>query len=365
MPAAVIREPGAARIEPLPPLSWAAGCDSFALAVQAAAAALGVSASYADLKGLSAGAFRLIFDPAWRRYAPDALQGHDPTRMVYAALGLHAETIQIDPADEAARAEMRAVIRERVEAGCPLPGLQMMGWEDWGLIGGYAADGETLLIRTPHAPGEELAAARRWPWMVQAVRVVGPPPNRRGSAARALRVAVDLFETESCGPYRSGQAAYRAWIDGLRDAGFYAPYEAGSPRDVCGRAAAWLAAEAPALADDRPLSNPYLERAHVNAWRLKSLADARAAAAGFLESAAGLFGSEVGVRLSAAALSYREAAALAGTARAFAPSEFQLAETPWSQGLRDKQAALLEQALTAEQTAQTALRAGLARMRGM
>jgi hypothetical protein len=345
-----------------PPMDWSMGCDSFVMAILTAAAPLGIAVSYPMLKGLSATAFRLMFAPNWQRYAPDALQGSDPSRLAYSALGLHAETIELDPASADSRLNMQSVIRERIDAGYPLLGLQLIGWEDWGVIAGYAEDGETLLCRSLHVPGEALTPARRWPWMIQAIGSAGPAPARKGSIMRSLRSALEMYETASYGSYASGQAAYKLWIDGLHEEDFYAPFEGGTPATYASQVASLKAADAANLEADRPLTCAYLERAHVNHWRLKSLCDARHAASKYLEEAALLFGGEAGVRLAAAGRDYEEVTSLLNMARPFAPSEHQLESMPWSQRFRDKQAGLLQEALAVEDTAVYAIRAALARM---
>jgi hypothetical protein len=362
MPGTVQRTPAAIKIDGVPPMSYETGCDSFVLALLTAAAPLGIEVSYPMLKGLSASAFRLMFPRDWRRYAPDALQGYDHSRLAYVALGLHVDVFEVNPTDPASIALVQPVVSGRIAAGYPLLGLQMMGWEDWGVIAGYSGACETLLVRTPHEQGSEPGPAKSWPWLIHALSGAGPAPNRKGSIQRSLRTAIELHETSAFGEYASGQAAYRFWIDGLHEEEFYAPFEAGNPAEAQSRLAELLAAEA-GRQGDVPFASPYLERVHVNNWRLKSLTDARKAAAAYLEEAAGLMSSEVGARLAAAGRDYDEAAQLLGMARPFAPSEGNLQAQPWTQRQRDKQAALLQQAAEVEDAAIAAIRAAMARMK--
>lgn len=364
MPASVQRTSTAVYLANVPRMSYAAGCDSFVLAVLTAAAPLGIDVAYPMLKGLSATAFRLMFPHAWQRYAPDALAGFDHARLTYAALGLRADVVELNPADASSFERVRPEFVARIEAGWPLLGLQMMGWEDWGVIAGAALDGSRpgLLVRTPHDSGPDLAQAKSAPWLIHALSVAGPAPSRKSAIQRSLRAAVELHETPAYGPYLSGMAAYRYWIDGLHEEAFYAPVEAGPAGEAAARLAALYAAEGERVGDT-PFHSPYLERAHVNHWRLKSLTDARKAAADYLAEAAALIGSEAGVRLAAAGRDYAEVTQLLELARPFAPSEFQLAQQPWGQRARDKQAALLQQAAEVEENAVIAIRAALARMK--
>ena len=372
MPGIVLRTPDAVCVAHTPPMLWAMGSDSFVMALISAAAPLGITVSYPMLKGLSATAFRLMFAPNWQRYAPDALQGYDHTRLAYGALGLLADPLEIDPADSDACQQMHSLIRERIEAGYPLLGLQLMGWEDWGVIAGvtgadvtgagYIGDGATLLCRTLHVQEDDLTPARCWPWLVQAISSAGPAPSRKGSVMRSLRVALELHETAAYGAYLSGQAAYHAWIDGLHEESFYTPFESCSPADYADQITRLKAADAANLQADRPLDCAYLERAHVNHWRLKSLTDARKAASKYLEEAAVLFGGEPGARLAAAGRDYAEVTTLLAMARPFAPAEHQLESQPWTQRQRDKQAAFMQQALEVEEAAVQAIRAALSRM---
>lgn len=358
--------PGSAVIEGVPPFNYRMGRDSFVLAARACAAALGREISYTALKGHSALAFRLIFDPDWKRFSPDALCGYDHSGLAFGALGLRGEFAQVG-AGGLSQEESRSRISASIRAGMPVLAMHLMSYEDWGVIAGYAeesaatevaadtgvseAGGMRLICRTPHdAPAEAFSLAERWPGMLIFLREAGKPADTRILARKALRVAIEIFETPAYSKFASGRAALRCWIDGLRDQPFYLQYEeqGGKPYE------AWIAdlhaLEADRYAADAPYKHPYLERAHVNAWRLESLIDARLGAAQYLEGELKA-GRRAEALLLRAAQYYAAEGALLQSARAEAPWEFQLASEPWTQSKRERQAQILEEALDLEEQA--------------
>jgi hypothetical protein len=84
-----------------------------------------------------------------------------------------------------------------------------------GLIVGYT-DAGAWLVRKYSQRGKGYETVEGWPWSVM---VVQPGSRRRPdleACIDALRVGCRLHETKAFGPYASGRAAYRRWIEDLR-----------------------------------------------------------------------------------------------------------------------------------------------------
>jgi hypothetical protein len=244
---------------------------------------------------------------------------------------------------------------ESLQAGYPLLALHCMQYEDWGLVVGYAREGQVLLCQTPH--NDSPAEARHWPWLVLRITDTGPLPGRLEWVQESLHTAVCLFETERFGPLYCGAAAYRLWIAGLREADFYR--QQGEPGEAA--YAAWIApllqAEADSFAGDLRYHSDYIERAHVNNWRMASLSDARRAAAAYLDEVAPLFDGQQRERLQQAGRLYARVTELLCQAQPHVVPEWRLGERPWTQPMRQAQADLLEQALQVETQAVEVLKA--------
>ncbi len=376
-------------VENVPPFSYNDGRDSLVLAARAAGAALGREESFATLKGLSALAFRLIFPADWRRYTPDALCGFDHTRLLFDPLGLRVSTASVG--SPSYQDVSWRIIVDSIQQGYPVLALHLMDWEDWGVVAGYTKDGKKLLCRTPHdggylaSPGAEGGGAvvtamesgaveplparprpytrnKHWPNFLMVVTGEQPTPDRRESIIASLRVAVELFETPRYGPYYSGSAAYLYWIEGLNDSAWYAAQ--GEPAEE--GYTAWIhritRPEKENIRADRAYQHPYLERAHVNAWRLESLIDARSAAANYLQSISYQFTNPARDRLLAASGHFNWLTGILASMRPFAPWDDELDVNPWLPIVRARMAELLSSARFIEQQGIVEIREALSLM---
>lgn len=349
MPARIIQSSSGAALDAVPPFSYSTGCDSYVLALQSAAASLDRSISYPMLKGLSALAFRLLLHPDWHRYSPDALVGFNHTPLAFGCLGLRAVTSQVNPQDSLSVQHSRMEIVNSIRAGQPVLGLHLIDWEDWGVIAGYRFGGDILCCRTPHDHDtNHLVDNKNWPVMVIHVYEQEGLTDHKTSILHSLRAAVELFNSEQYGIYYSGRDAFLYWIAGLRNHAVFDLLEERRDRDY----AHWInllrAADEVNASHDRRYSSPYLERAHVNAWRLTSLTDARRSAAQYLQEVAALFSPAAAQHLCNAANHYAQIAGLLESARPLAPWEFQLIQTPWTREMRLQQSEILEQVLGME-----------------
>jgi hypothetical protein len=346
-------------IKGVPRITYGSERDSFIMALRAVGQVLGRDLSYPMLKGFSASAFRLIFHPDWQRYSPDALCGFDHSGLALAVLGLCAAPLEISTQDPQAVARSRAAILASLKSGWPVLALHLMGYEDWGVIAGYREGGTRLLCRTPHDRSEELSENEHWPWLIYPISAVGPGLNPVAAIRNSLQVAVRLFETEKFEIYFSGKAAYAAWIAGLRDTGFY--IRQGEPQETGYEAWARQLRQADrANAEaDRRYASPYLERVHVNHWRLTSLIDARRAAAGYLLEIAPWFDGPAAAGLAEATQLYNEMVGRLEEIHPLAPAEWCLEEDSWTPEKRARQAEGLERALDLEERAIVCIREAL------
>jgi hypothetical protein len=374
-------------ITDVPSFSYSDGRDSLVLAAQAALRALGREEPYAMLKGLSALAFRFLFPTDWRRYTPDALAGFDHTALLFGPLGLRVETA--GAGSLAFLEDSRRMIVESIGKGYPVLALHLMEWEDWGVIAGFGDGGKKLYCRTPHdgapaeppadetgeeqnvEPGSRQIARRRpysrhqnWPNMLLVITGEQPAPERLESIRTSLHTAVELYDAGQYGAYYSGKQSYLHWVEGLRDSAWYAAQ--GEP-DENGYAA-WFKrirrTEKDNIREDRAYTNPYLERAHVNAWRLESLIDARIAAASYLNNIAleyfkGAANTPARMHLQQAALRYNWLVAQLISIRPFVLWDDELDQAPWTQPMRERQADLLSSARFIEEQGVVEIRAAL------
>lgn len=369
----------------VPSFSYADGRDSLVLAAQAAASALGREESYPMLKGLSALAFRLLFPVDWRRYTPDALCGFDHSALLFDPLGLRVEVVQAERPDD--REAAREMIVESIRKGYPVLGLHLMEWEDWGVIAGFGGGGEKLYCRTPHdgsrdadppvdadATGQDAAPlnvkpksyARQKHWPNRLLKITGeqPLPDRRESIRKSLQAAVELYDTEHYGPYYGGKQSYLNWVEGLRDADWYAAQGEPGEEGYAGWIKRIRRSEKENIEEDRAYHHPYLERAHVNAWRLESLIDARRTAGSYLNTIAletfrGTANSAVRMHIQQAAIRYNWLAAQLMTIRPFIVWDDELDQAPWTQAMRERQADLLSSARFIEEQGVLEIRAAL------
>jgi hypothetical protein len=281
------------------------------------------------------------------------------------------------------------MIVESICKGYPVLAMHLMEWEDWGVIAGFGNNGMKLYCHTPHdasdtePPVDESGAERHvalgprqparqkpytrhknWPNMLLVITGEQPAPDRRESIRTSLRTAVELYDAEQYGKYYSGKQSYLHWVEGLRDSAWYASHGESEGQGY----PAWIKRirrpEKENIREDRAYDNPYLERAHINAWRLESLIDARISAATYLNTIAleyfkGAPQAPARMHLQQAALRYNWLAAQLISIRPFVLWDDELDQAPWSQPMRDRQADLLSSARFIEEQGVVEIRAAL------
>ncbi len=341
MPGKLIQNQSEIVIQGIPTFSYRHERDSFILALRAAAAALGREIPYYLLKGHSAAAFRLMFHHDWQRYTPDAFCGYNHAPLAFNALGLQYAALETHPNDPQEKAQATIKVIDTLQTGFPLLGLHVMTWEDWGVITGYSTNKQKLLCRSPHVSTPEYTENLNWPWLILAITGESRIPNPKQLALQSLQVAVELFDTENYGAYFSGQAAYDYWAAGLLDEEWY--QQAGEPQTAL--YSTWanhlFEQEEAQRSQDLCYLSPYLERLHVNHWRLISLIDARREAARYLFEISSLFPRTKAAKLDAAGHLFGQIHAILEQTKRYARSEWDFSSHPWTQADRDQQAKLL------------------------
>ncbi len=350
MPARCIEEPHRIVIEGVPPVSYRNGRDSLVLALNAAASTFNRALSYAALKGLSGLAFRLIFHQDWHRFTPDALCGYDHTGHLLNALGVFGSVVPVDPADPASIDASRDRILSSLREGYPVVAMHLMDYEDWGVVAGITSD-DRLLCQTPHNEPDALAEHNHWPSLLLRISGEDVEPDHTAQFINSLRIAASLFATKRYGDYYSGRAAYRFWITSLQDTGTFGQLEDRGEQTYEEWVQTLLREDKDNFARDTRYTSAYLERAHVNAWRLESLIDARKAAAAYLAFQSERYTGKASTRIARAANLYAEQAELLTSARSFVSWEWNLPSNPWTAEMRASQAQVLLSALEIETSA--------------
>jgi hypothetical protein len=341
--ATLAKQGGRVWFEGVKPLADYSGTEnnSYLSAMQMTLATLGESHRYTDLMGISGAAFRFqIYEPDWCPSAQCAVLGFNCAAPLVEACGFSLTTWQI-PEEEKHNSEImhqaRAAIVETIDAGYPVPAVNLIGefnWElDWGVIVGYEDSGEVFLAYAPeHMAGAELVRVSECPLVFDLLRRQKEAPERRESLIQSLRIASNVAHADSFSYYTSGFDAYAAWIEGLQDDSRFAQL-------------------------DREQLEHYLQS---NAFNYHRLRNDRLSAAGYLSSIAGEFSGELAGQLRAAAGYYQRIAERLAAGQEYAPFAAELAGSAWTQQLRDKQAAVLQEVLSLEREAIAAVETALA-----
>lgn len=329
---------------------WGAGTreNSVIGALSAALAASGEDAPYEELMGLSGAAFRIqMHEPRWCPSAPHANCGFPCQRVLLDALGYELVQLPLGGHDPGALERARRAVMESIDRGVPA----LYSSEEESLVVGYDHEGRRLLLRRYGAREEGYSpwwlerpagsAAQSYPESfvhdrpLLGLGVLRPKqsrPDRLLARRRSLELAVELARTDRYGAYRSGFAAYRFWIEGLREPAHFA-----DPREREHRMAA-------------------------NAHCFYSLCDARRAAGRYLHRIAGPLGGAAESPLERAGALYEEIAERVlrqECVTRVAPMPWMLPHDEWSQPQRDDEAELLERAMTLEREALAEIQAAL------
>ena len=306
--------------------------------IAGAMAALGeVELTYPYLMGVSGAAFRVQMGyPRWCPSAACADCGYDCTPGAMKATGFRLTSIPVvDDPDHLEQAAARAAeaVRQSVDRGIPLLYIS----EESGLAVGYRNDGKRI-VRPYEAPDTtDYVETEDWPWVLGVIEPEDEPMDRRQAVADSLRLAVRLARTERFGDYVSGFAALEHWSEALLDDGRFAEL---TPEN-------WW-----------PI-------AHGNGWCYPSLWSARYNAARYLREVADEWDDPARSKLLELAGVYqRMHQTLSRTQPEFDciwSLQPWMLKSPanWTRAIREKESALLREALAIEREAVTKIEAML------
>ncbi len=206
---------------------------SWAHALTVALQAMGVSTSYEEVMGVSGACYRIAFcSPGWDYSSVDGLVAYDYATPGYAAFGYTPEMhSRIEKADRPAH---RSRITKELRNNMPVLGINLRVAHEWGVICGYAKDGEDLFCRTKYdiesLDGPEALRGRyhydylyvdNWPFLLCYFKAQQKPPTPPENLLASLRVFADCAAKEGNGGYHMGFKAYEVWSADLRDDMFY------------------------------------------------------------------------------------------------------------------------------------------------
>lgn len=316
---------------------------------------MGVDTSYETVMGVTGACWRIAFASVWDFSSADALVACDYAAPAFQAYGI--KPIWADRISKEERKRVKEQIVSDVEAHRLPVAINLRVAPEWGVITGYADQGNTLLCRTyfddevfmqqGHEPAFQEEMARtggylyvdNWPFALVRMGETFEAPPAVESLLASLRLRMDsMGKTENRG-YKLGYAAFEAWRLGLTDDSWYIE------------------------AKEEDVKRRYL----VNRFCLAALADARRSAAAYLASSRELLPEGRGRKqLDLLSGLYARMAERLETALAFFPDKEPAAginkEEYWPPEARKTQAELLlwvaGQETEADQWVQGILEAG-------
>jgi len=254
---------------------------SWAAALTAALQAMGVKITYEEVMGVSGACYRLAFhSPVWDYSSVDGLVAYDYALPGYTAFGY--TPVMHGRIEKEERPEHRARITREIRGHMPVLGINLRVAPEWGVICGYAKDGQEFYCRTkydqptiendpefikghPKFNKENLGPydylhMDNWPFLLCYFSDKRNPPPPKENLINSLKVFIDCAAKEKEGHYSMGFKAYEVWSADLRDEDFY---------ETC---------------DDEQMAR----RLNVNQFCTLALLDARKSAHAYLKSSAGL-----------------------------------------------------------------------------
>jgi hypothetical protein len=313
----------------IPPLQWGKGMDcTFFGALTHALRYLDEHVSYEYLMGMSGAAFATRFHTDWSAKSPDAALSGDHPSAALRAVGYAYEWSGLD------LNESPGLIMASIERNMPVIGNQLTGTGDWGLVVGYEFMGEVWFCRTYRDKSTGYTRVPKTPQNMLVLKEKIEPPPWSESVRKSLKLAVEFAKDGHKLPdpkYQVGLKAFDAWNQALRDKS-----KLGTGKE-----------------QERTM--------HINAWIYGSLLDARKAGVSYLRWAAKQLDGDVRKSVEEAADSYDEEVDLLDSGKKCAPYPHQVKSEPkWTDGMREDQIAILEQAVEKEKLAIASLEKALA-----
>ncbi|MHA1305085.1 MAG: hypothetical protein ACTSPI_15415, partial [Candidatus Heimdallarchaeaceae archaeon] len=211
-----------------------------------------------ELMGLSGAAFRISFMSPWCPSSPDIFPREHSARFLGYKLSEYAKYQDED------QKKMLHVIKQELNAGRPVIGINLISVPDWAVITGYI--GDKLLCRSYYDEESEegvdeesgYSIAEKFPWIIYTLEKTEVIPNKIDATRESIDFAVKHFNIErytfSDSSYANGYFAYDTWINDLENEELFSSMD----------------------------KDKFTQYWHVNAWTYNSLFDARTAAINYL-----------------------------------------------------------------------------------
>lgn len=242
---------------------------SWTAAFTSALQAMGISADYHQVMGVSGACYRLAFcTPDWDFSSADGLVAYDFAKPAYKAFGyqMYFETQM----EKEQRAIVRKKIVQNISENKPVLAINLRVAPEWGIICGYKEQGETLFCRTKydreiiesaeykdHRPNEyDYLFVDNWPFIIAYFGERSTPPTEEENLVSSLRILVDCNRQGVVRGYATGVDAYGVWAEELRQKAWY----------------------------DEHSDEDLFRRLSVNQFCVLALSDARRSAASYLAS---------------------------------------------------------------------------------
>lgn len=209
MKTGVVETYGKVFIDNIPRLKWGENTDnSFIRSTQLSLNALGENYSYTYLMGISGAAFRLHFNPDWCPSSADATTGFDVSSVLFKSLGYQCALDRIDDTRFTDIQSLYQRIIAQINIGIPIIAINLKVSPEWGIITGYLKNRPGLLCRTYFDESDEYSYAEHAPWLSFFIGEKGNP-LKEDLFTNALKIAVQLAETDAFGEYKSGFSAFQ------------------------------------------------------------------------------------------------------------------------------------------------------------
>ena len=204
--------------------------NSFIASLAHAMRAMGEPYDHAYLMGMSGAAFRVqMMQPDWCPSAPHSACGYYCIEPAMEAIPYQLVRVHTQRDDPEAMDALWERVTASIGGGTPV----LMTGDETGLVTGYVADDRTLLCRPylaredGYVPVGSNGMWTQWPWAFELLEASEMTLSRaeliRGSLERAIMLAnTPVYRSQETRSYASGFAAYRFWIDGLRNEGWFA-----------------------------------------------------------------------------------------------------------------------------------------------
>lgn len=176
--------------------------------IQRASTFLGQPISYAELMGRSGQAFRVQVHEEFCPSAPHSACGVPTLSRLWQTAPIRPVPV-LRPGETLPESELRARVREAIDAGDPL----LYHSEETGLIAGYMGDGRPWICLHPYAWHANRFEETNLPWSIDRAVVRDEPIDPHTTLVESLHFGLALWNHGPVQAYLTGRPAYQHWIE--------------------------------------------------------------------------------------------------------------------------------------------------------